>query len=124
MTLFTRAAKMIVIAAVVGSGTCVAAPAAAAPSKLMTMLPEGFSSSNCQVKEPNAPVIEAVNCDKSSVSGGPTGAGFALYRNLDDLDSAFQATNVAVAPSCPGNQVSPGPWASNGKTGGQKSAEP
>ncbi|MDT5225493.1 MAG: hypothetical protein QOG19_2900 [Mycobacterium sp.] len=124
MSRFMCATKVIVVAAMLGPGACLAATASAEPSKLMGMLPEGFSSSNCEVKPAKSPAIEKVTCDKSSVAGGPSEAAFGLYGNLDDMQTGFKqlgGDKITIASSCPGNQVSPGPWTygSSGKTGGQ-----
>jgi hypothetical protein len=124
MSLFTRAARLIAIpvcsgAAVLGS----TANGAASPSDtLMGMLPQGFSSANCQ-EAPKKTALAKVTCDQNSDPAGPAAAVFALYGNLDELAAQFQDTadRGAVATSCPGGQASPGTWSdsSSGQTGGQ-----
>jgi len=91
------------------------------PSQLMSMLPSGFSSSNCKQESPKPPAVEKVSCDQSTESGGPTAASFALYQNVDDLNAAFQGVKMTVSPQCPLDQQSPGPWGygSGEKNGGQ-----
>jgi hypothetical protein len=115
MSSFRAAMRWITIAAcsaaaVLGS----AANSAAAPTgdTLMGTLPQGFSSTNCKAETPRAPALEKVNCEKSSDPAGPNGAAFGLYANLDDLASALDVITrqMAVSPTCPGNQKSPGNW--------------
>ncbi|OBK21801.1 hypothetical protein A5634_09445 [Mycobacterium asiaticum] len=95
--------------------------ATAAPGKLMGMLPEGFSSSNCETKTPKPPAIEKVACGQSTVSGGPAVASFGLFQNVTDLETGFgNVPDGVTSVACPGNKPSPGPWTySNGNTGGQ-----
>lgn len=124
MRRFAWATQMMVAASLFGATAGVDATASADPSKLMGMLPEGFSSSNCQVKPPKSPAIEKVTYDQSTVSGGPSEAPFGLYGSQADVDSGFKQVGgdkMDVASVCPGNQQSPGPWTfgSNGQTGGQ-----
>lgn len=119
MVQFTRGARVFVTVAVLGCGAAVPGVASAAPSKLMGMLPEGFSSSNCEAQTSTGLAVEKVNCDQSTVAGGPTAASFALYRNVDDLASGFSSAKIDLASSCPGDQQSPGPWTSQGQVGGQ-----
>jgi hypothetical protein len=116
MSLCTGAARLIAIAAC--SGTAVVsstANCAAAPSgKLMEILPQGFSSTNCQEKDPVEASVERVMCDQSSDPSGPSYAVFLLYANPIDLATAFQqgpdSSGYTVASSCPGGQASPGSW--------------
>ena len=109
---FENAVKLIAVgafsgAAVFGFG---AGTAIGDTGKLMATLPPGFSSANCQEATPDAPAVEAVNCDKSSEAGGPTGAAFILYSNPDDMAAGFKKAKLTLASSCPGNERSPGPW--------------
>ena len=72
------------------------------------MLPEGFSSSNCEVKTAKLPAIEKVTCGQSSASGGPSEAAFGLYGSVDDMQTGFKqlgGDQINIAPSCPGDQV-------------------
>lgn len=119
MSYLAHAGKLLAVVGIFGAGICSAASASAAPSKLMSMLPEGFSSSNCQVETPKGLAIEKVNCDQSTASGGPTAASFALYSSLDDLATGFGGAKFDLHSTCPGNQQSPGPWTSQGQVGGQ-----
>jgi hypothetical protein len=124
MSPLTRAARLIAIAACSGIAVLGStANAAASPSDtLMGMLPQGFSSANCQ-EAPKKTALAKVTCNQSSDPAGPTAAVFALYGNLDDLAAGFHDTadKGAVATSCPGGQPSPGTWsfASSGQPGGQ-----
>jgi hypothetical protein len=128
MSPFAAAARLIAIAT--WSGAAVLASTAngvAAPpgdsGTLMGMLPQGFSSANCQVATPTPPALEKVTCDQSSDPAGPAGAVFARYGNLNDLATGFQMASdkVVVASSCPGNQASPGTWTygNSNQTAGQ-----
>lgn len=123
MLYFGNAARLIAVgtlsgAAVLGFGT---ATAGAETGKLMSMLPEGFSSSNCQEATPKSPAVEKVTCDQSTQADGPTSAVFLLYNNQDDLATGFKSANMTISNSCPGDQQSPGPWGygSGAKDGGQ-----
>jgi hypothetical protein len=108
-------------AAVLGLAVCGSATAWGDPSTLMSMLPQGFSSSNCKEVPPKGHAVERVDCDASSESGGPSAASFGLYTNLDDLNAGFQNAKITLSSTCPGNQVSPGPWGygTGEKNGGQ-----
>ncbi|OBK95094.1 hypothetical protein A5645_13760 [Mycobacterium asiaticum] len=124
MSLLKTSAELLCVAAVLVPAAGHPPTASADPSKLMGMLPEGFSSSNCQVKPAKAPAVEKVTCDESTVSGGPSEAAFGLFGNPDDMQASFKQVGgdkMTIQSSCPGNQVSPGPWTygSSGKTGGQ-----
>lgn len=116
MSLCAGAAKLIAIAACSGAALLVStANCAAAPSgKLMEMLPQGFSSANCQEKEPVDGSLERVMCDPSSDPGGPSFAVFLLYANPSDLTRESQqgpgSSGYTVASSCPGGKASPGTW--------------
>lgn len=124
MSRLKAAAELLCVAAVIAPVAGLGPIASADPSKLMGMLPEGFSASNCQVKPAKAPAIEKVTCDENTVSGGPSEAAFGLFGNLDDMQAGFKQVGgdkMTIQSSCPGGQVSPGPWTygSSGKTGGQ-----
>lgn len=124
MSLLKTSAELLCVAAVLVPAAGHPPTASADPSKLMGMLPDGFSSSNCQVKPAKAPAVEKVTCDESTVSGGPSEAAFGLFGNPDDMQAGFKQVGgdkMTIQSSCPGNQVSPGPWTygSSGKTGGQ-----
>ena len=120
----TKAGRLIAIAtlggaAVLGSAVNAAAPAAADDSKLMTMLPPGFSSTNCQEAEPRPPALEKVSCDANTVQGGPVAGVFALYGSAADLATGFQALKL-TASACPDGQPSPSSWGyGNDRNAGQ-----
>ncbi len=127
MSVYTDAARLIVIAACGGAAVLVStANCAAAPSgKLMEMLPPGFSSANCQEKSASAPAVERVMCDQSSDPSGPSYAVFLLYANPGDLATDFQhgpgSSGYTIASSCPGGKASPGAWSlgNSSQTAGQ-----
>src|SRR5581483_3746467 len=52
---------------------------------------------------------------------GPAAAVFVLYSTVDDTAGDFKNVKLKVAPSCPGNDQSPGSWGHGGSTtnGGQ-----
>jgi hypothetical protein len=108
-------------AAVLGSTIHGAATASGDPGKLMGMLPPGFSSSNCKEVALSPHALEKVNCDQNTESTVPTGGSFVLYGNLDDVAAGFQHAKLTVTPTCPGDQLSPGPWGygSGNKDAGQ-----
>jgi hypothetical protein len=123
MVYFANTARLIAVgtlggAAVLGFG---AATAVGDTGKLMAMLPQGFSSSNCQEASPIPPAAEKVTCDQSSEADGPTAAVFVLYSNVDDMAGDFKTVKLRLASTCPGNEQSPGPWGhgSSAKNGGQ-----
>jgi hypothetical protein len=121
------AARLIAIAVCGGAAVLVSTPnCAAAPSgKLMEMLPQGFSSANCQEKTASQPALERVMCDQSSDPSGPSYAVFLLYANPSDLATDFQqgpgSSGYTVVSSCPGGKASPGTWSSgnSSQTAGQ-----
>ena len=132
MSLCTGVGRLIAIAACSGAAVLVwPANCAAAPSgKLMDMLPQGFSSTNCQEKDPSPPgvdppALERVMCDPSSDPSGPSFAVFLLFANPTDLANGFQqgpgSSGYTVASSCPGGIASPGAWnyRNSGQTSGQ-----
>jgi hypothetical protein len=116
MSLLTGAPRLIANSACSGAAVLSStANCAAAPSgKLMEMLPQGFSSTNCQEKDPSAGSVERVMCDQSSDPSGPSYAVFLLYANVTDLATQFQQgpsqSGYTVASSCPGGKASPGTW--------------
>jgi hypothetical protein len=123
---FAKSARLMAVAAVggaavLGSAINGAATAWGDPSTLMSMLPAGFSSTNCKEVPPKGHATERVDCDASSEAGGPSSASFALYTSLDDLAGGFQNAKITLSSTCPGNQQSPGPWGfgSGEKSGGQ-----
>lgn len=115
-----RTPAMIAAVMTLGFVAGVAPTASAAPGKLMGMLPEGFSSSNCEAKAPTAPAVEKVTCGANTVSGGPMAGSFALYENVADLETGFgKSSDTMTVVACPGDKESPGPWTyRNGNTGG------
>ncbi|HTQ16504.1 hypothetical protein [Mycobacterium sp.] len=121
---FAKSAKLIAGAMLGGAAVFCSAvdgpPATGDPGTLMSMLPQGFTSSNCHQEAPKPPALERVSCDQSSESDGPSGAKFASYGNVDDLATGFQNVKINLASTCPGDQVSPGPWGygSGEKNGG------
>ncbi len=116
MSLRTGAARLITIAACGGAAVLSStANCAAAPSgKLMDMLPQGFSATNCQEKAPVEGALERVMCGQSSDPGGPSYAVFLLYGSGSDLATEFRQgpgrSGYTVASSCPGGGASPGTW--------------
>jgi hypothetical protein len=112
---FAKSARLAAVAAlggvaVFGAALNGAETAWGDPGKLMSMLPQGFSSSNCHQETPKPPALDRVSCDQSSESDGPSGAKFALYGSLDDLLTGFDNVKINLASRCPGDQQSPGPW--------------
>jgi serine/threonine kinase PknH len=83
-----------------------------AMSQLMSLLPKGFSSSNC-APPATAPKgsLATVDCDQNSLPNGPTSGRFSLYPDNATLDAHFQtaAGEDQISP-CPGGVASPGPW--------------
>jgi hypothetical protein len=115
MSPFTGATRLITIAACIGVAVLGStANGGAAPSNaLMGMLPQGYSSANCQeVTPPPDGFLEKVSCGQNSDSAGPTSAVFWLLPTKDGLTEAFQGAGngMTMASSCPGGQASPGPW--------------
>ncbi|ORB33570.1 hypothetical protein [Mycobacterium persicum] len=127
MSLRTGAARLITIAACGGAAVLSStAHCAAAPSgKLMDMLPQGFSATNCQEKAPVEGALERVMCGQSSDPGGPSYAVFLLYGSGSDLATEFRQgpgrSGYTVASSCPGGGASPGTWSyrNSSQTAGQ-----
>lgn len=130
MSAVINAARLIAIAACsgaafVGSTTNGAAqPPSAQPGTLMGILPQGYSSVNCQEATPKGNVLETVECNANSDPAGPGPAFFALFGNVGDLTADFQnaqSTVMTVASSCPGGLASPGSWSygTSGQTAGQ-----
>ncbi len=119
MSLYPGAARLIAIAACSGAAVVgSAADCAAAPTgQLMTMLPQGFSSANCQEKDPVEGSVERVMCDHSTDPSGPSYALFLLFTNPGDMATAFQQgpgqSGYTLASSCPGGTTSPGQWSYN-----------
>lgn len=114
MSLCTGAAKLTAIAAFSGAALLGSTAVSSASGKLMEMLPQGFSSTNCVEKQASGPAVERVTCDASSDASGPSYALFLLYASSSDLASEFKSGPASggykVSSSCPGGKASPGDW--------------
>jgi len=126
MSSFTFAARAIAITACSGAAVLgsTAYGVADPGDTLMGMLPDGFTSANCQENTKSASSLERVTCDKSSDPSGPSRAVFLRYGSVDDLAAQFKSAGdngYTVASSCPGGKASPGTWSpgSSNQTGGQ-----
>ena len=76
------------------------------------MLPQGFSSSNCQAVTPTAKdALATVDCNQNTISSGVSMARFNLYPDKTTLDSHFKSgTAEDTVQDCPGGLQSPGTW--------------
>ncbi len=114
MSVCAGAARLIMVAASSGAAVLgsVAYGAAAPSDRLMGMLPQGYSSANCQQVTAPEGFLEKVTCGQNADPSGPATGTFWLVPNKDVLAAAFQGagTGMTVASSCPGGQASPGTW--------------
>jgi serine/threonine protein kinase len=87
-------------------------------TKLMSLLPAGYSTGTCTPTTPKptsiwAKAVAMVNCDQNSKEGGPSKAVYGLFSNPDILKKAFQddiTADGAVLMNCPGQGSSPDGW--------------
>ncbi|MGK2881533.1 MAG: hypothetical protein ACSLE6_12320 [Mycobacterium sp.] len=85
----------------------------AAESRLISALPNGYSSSNCRSADPAGALARLV-CDASTITDGPTAAVFTIFADQPSLDRAFNASDpIAMTEQlrdCPDGSTSPGTW--------------
>ncbi len=94
------------------------APGNELTTKLLSLLPAGYSSGTCTPTTPKptsiwAKAVAMVNCDQNSNDGGPSKAVYGLFANPDILKKAFQddiTAEGAVLQNCPGQGSSPDGW--------------
>jgi serine/threonine-protein kinase len=83
-------------------------------SKLIGLLPSGYSSGACEPANPPATdALATVDCAKTDTPGGPTSARYSLYPDGDTLAKHFKAAIGADSElvQCPGSGVdSPTSW--------------
>lgn len=87
-------------------------------SQLMSLLPGGYSSSNCGPADMAVPdSLATVDCGQNSNSNGPSSARFALFADQPTLDRKFaDFIGEDQLTPCPGGLPSPGPWSYTGST--------
>lgn len=83
-------------------------------AQLMGLLSAGHDSSNCApVDPPVADTLATVDCDESTMAGGPAFTRYSLFGDLASLDNAFDAAIDANDEllECPGSGLqSPTTW--------------
>ena len=94
-------------AAVALAASIFAAPAASADplSDLWGFLPEGFGPDNCQPEgyEDRSGMTAFIRCKASTEPGGPNGANFALFVNVQAMVATFNHMLDIMGPvTCPG----------------------
>ena len=86
----------------------------ASDSRLLSLLPNGYTSANCQpAHPPNAGALASVDCQQNATAGGPTSAHFWLFPDLATLNKVFDGDtkqDSQLVP-CPGGGAdSPTTW--------------
>ncbi|MBX9639462.1 MAG: protein kinase, partial [Mycobacteriaceae bacterium] len=85
-------------------------------SKLLSMLPSGYSTGTCTptTPKPNSVwtgTVAMVDCGQNTNQGGPSRAIYGLFLTLEALKQAFNDDIAAVQLSnCPGEGPSPDGW--------------
>ncbi|MDT5013737.1 MAG: serine/threonine kinase PknH [Mycobacterium sp.] len=89
----------------------------AATTKLIKMLPPGFTASNCAASDtPVAGATATVDCTANP--NGPSQGRFAVFTDPGALQSAFDLfTGEDQLQPCPGLQASPAQWSYKGPQG-------
>lgn len=89
----------------------------AAESELISVLPQGFSSSNCRGVPPAGGALAQVQCDQNTEPGGPTSATFTIWPDQASLDRAFNSSDPVAQTGqlrdCPDDVSSPSSWTYN-----------
>ncbi len=94
------------------------APGNELTTKLMQLLPKGYSSDTCTPTTPKpssiwANAVAMVDCNQNTNDGGPSKAVYGLFSNPEILKKAFQddiTAEGAVLVNCPGQGASPDGW--------------
>ncbi|MBW0019135.1 MAG: serine/threonine protein kinase [Mycobacterium sp.] len=98
------------------SSTVTTTPTNDLQSKLLSMLPNGYSSGACTPTTPKSGSIwvksvAMVDCSQNDLQGGPSRAVYGLFSNPDVLKQAFNDDIAAVQlADCPGAGPSPDGW--------------
>ena len=82
-------------------------------SRLMALLPRGYSSTSCTpVNPPAKEALATVDCGGNSEPGGPTNSRYSLFPDADTLARHFQlSVNADTLTPCPGDSdATPGTW--------------
>jgi len=111
--------RRIVIAVVIVAATFTGAPSAnAEPSydQLRGMLPQGVNPDSCHPDNDVRGDVIGLMCN-DDIPGGPTGAQYLLYGNLQKLGGDFDhaVTTFQKIPCAEGQQAKAGRWAVDGK---------
>lgn len=81
---------------------------------LLTLIPQGYPTSVCEVADPPAPgALATVDCGLSTQPGGPHAARYSLFADADQLSQHFTESVAANEETfrCPGGNVdSPADW--------------
>jgi serine/threonine-protein kinase len=82
------------------------------PNKVLSILPKGYSSSNCSAVTPPAKdAVATVDCQANTISSAMEVARFNLYPDQATLDRHFKSGAAGdVVSLCPGDVNSPGDW--------------
>jgi hypothetical protein len=83
-----------------------------ASNTLMGMLPSGFTADNCKASSPpSSAVLEEVDCDQNTNTGGPIGAVFFRFGNRNSMAAPFRSlSNATRLATCPDSDPSPTTW--------------
>lgn len=85
----------------------------AAESELISVLPAGFSSSNCTPVSPG-PALARLECGQNTEPNGPANAVFTMYADQPSLERAFNSSDPVARSEqlmdCPDGQSSPSEW--------------
>ncbi|MBA0048197.1 hypothetical protein [Mycobacteroides sp. LB1] len=85
-----------------------------AESRLISMLPAGYSASACKAVEPANEAVAQIKCGPSDDPDGPTEASYSLVRDKSALASGLsRLMKRSAVVVCPGKIQSPGAWHRN-----------
>lgn len=85
-----------------------------AETRLLSMLPTGYSASACKPVEPANEAVAQVKCGRSGDPDGPIEASYSLVKDKSALAAGLgRLTKRNAVVVCPGRIQSPGPWRRN-----------
>lgn len=82
-----------------------------AQSRLLAMVPRGYSEGACEAVVPTKGALAQVSCGQNDDPGGPLTATYTLATDEQSLKELFdEHVSSSSVVNCPGNIQSPGPW--------------
>ena len=93
------------------------APSGSPNTRLMNLLPQGYTPNTCRPSDPLPNTLATIGCDQNTEVGGPSSGLYALYADQTKLRAGFdQTTHIKTQQlvNCPGSTDSaPGTYHKN-----------